>query len=86
MARLTRNDADEMVRNAIGEVAPDVADELGSVDPTADLWDVLDLDSMDHQNVMVAIFRLTGVEISERDYPSLRSLDRLAEHLATVAS
>lgn len=86
MARLTRNDADEIVRNAIGEVAPDVVDELGSVDPTADLWDVLDLDSMDHQNVMVAIFRLTGVEISERDYPSLRSLDRLAEHLATVAS
>ena len=86
MARLTRNDADEIVRNAIAEVAPDVADELGSVDPTVDLWDVLDLDSMDHQNVMVAIFKRTGVEISERDYPSLRSLDRLAEHLATVAS
>jgi acyl carrier protein len=84
MARLTRDDATEIVRLAIADVAPDVVDELGSVDPTFDLWDVLDLDSMDHQNVMVAIFERTGVEIAERDYPSLRSLDRLADHLASV--
>jgi acyl carrier protein len=81
---MTRDDATEIVRHAIVDVAPDMADELESVDPTADLWDVLDLDSMDHQNVMVAIFDRTGVEIAERDYPVLRSLDRLADHLASV--
>ncbi len=83
MTRFSAREAEEMVRAAIIQVAPDVIDVLPSMDPADDLWDVLELDSMDHQNVMVAIFERSGVEIAERDYPNLRSLDNLAAHIAS---
>lgn len=86
MTNLSRQEAAEQVRAAIIEIAPDLDGELANVEPDTDLWDEFDLDSMDHQNIMVEIFRRTGVEIAERDYPRLRSLDALAEHLAVVAS
>ncbi|MCP3988864.1 MAG: acyl carrier protein [Actinomycetia bacterium] len=85
MTKLFAREAEEVVRGAIVQVAPDLVEALASVDPADDLWDVLELDSMDHQNIMVEIFERTGVEIAERDYPMLRSLDRLAEHLSTFS-
>lgn len=86
MTELSPLEAIEQVKAAIGEVAPDLIDELATVDTTCDLWDVLDLDSMDHQNIMVGIFERTGVEIAEREYPQLRSLDSLAQRIAASAS
>lgn len=82
MTQLSTDEAIEVVMAAIVEVAPDVDDELRQVDRGIDLWDHLELDSMDHQNVMVQLFERTGVDIAERDYPRLRSLDALAKHVA----
>ena len=85
MTKLTADEATEAVVGSILEIAPDVADELPSVPPTADLWEQLDLDSVDHQNVMVELFRRTGVDIAERDYARLRSVSALAEHITANA-
>ena len=81
MTVLSTEEAMAAVKAAIIDVAPDVVDELPAVEPGADVWDDLDLDSMDHQNVMVGLFERTGVDIPERDYARLRSLDALARYL-----
>ena len=65
---------------AIAEVAPDA--DLSAIDPTADLTEQLELDSMDFLNVVVAVNEATGVEIPERDYPELSTLERFAAYLA----
>lgn len=64
---------------ALAEVAPDV-DPI-AVEPTADLAEQLDLDSMDFLNVIVAIHEQTGIEIPERDYPKLSTLDGAVGYL-----
>jgi len=75
-------DIDELVRSAIVEVAPELAPELDDLDPHADLWRELELDSMDHLSVMTRLSEATGRDIPERDYPKLRSLSAIREHLS----
>jgi len=78
---LTTDQARATVVEAIARVAPDVADEIEGLDPSVDLWDALELDSMDHVNVMTQLTERTGVDIPERDYPELRSIESLIAHL-----
>jgi acyl carrier protein len=82
MTELTLDDAMAIVIDSIGAVAPDVEPELASLDRSADLFEELQLDSMDHLNVMTALAERTGVEIPEREYHGLRSLDSLSRYLS----
>jgi len=68
---------------AITAVAPEVEDELPTLDLAADVFEYLGLDSMDHLNVMTEIAQQTGVEIPEREYGQLRSIQALAKRLVT---
>lgn len=83
MTTLSTDNAMQIVIDAIAAVAPDVAAELPALDRTVDLWEELQLDSMDHLTVMTTIWEQTGIEIAERDYAQLRSLDALATHLSS---
>lgn len=85
MTTLSVDQATTIALEAVASVAPEVEDEIQSIDPTDDLWEALGLDSMDHLNVMTELARRTGVEVAERDYGRLRSLRSLAEHLAATA-
>ncbi len=69
----------EAVIHALTEVAPE-ADPNG-IDPDTDLADQLDIDSMDFLNVVVAIHDQTGIEIPERDYPKLATLNDAVAYL-----
>ena len=84
MSSLSYEEATRIVIESITQIAPDVEDELGELDPAIDLWEALDLDSMDHVNVMTAVSDRTGIEVAERDYPSLRSIEALAKHLVAA--
>ncbi len=61
------------------DVAPDA--ELSELDENADLRDELDIDSMDFLNVVVGIHEALAVEIPEKDYPELVSLQNLVEYV-----
>ncbi len=65
----------------IGTIAPDAEPELDRIEPTADLRDQLDLDSMDFLNVLVAIAEQLGVEVPERDYGQVRTLAGLVDYV-----
>jgi acyl carrier protein len=83
---MTANESEirTMVVESIAKVAPDVAEEIPTVDPSIDLWDALGLDSMDHLNVMTELWERTGTEIAERDYGRLRSVDAIVEYLVAA--
>ncbi len=70
----------EVVLAALVEVAPDI--DAASIDPSLDLAEQLDIDSMDFLNVVVVIHERTGIEIPERDYPKLSTLDDAVAYLA----
>jgi acyl carrier protein len=62
----------EIVLDALRQVAPEA--DLARLDPSADLREELEIDSMDVLNLAIAIHDRTGVEIPEADYAELRSL------------
>jgi acyl carrier protein len=69
----------ELVVEILGDIAPE-ADPEG-LDPTADLVDELDLDSMDLLNLVSGLEERLGVTVPERDYPEVRSLDGAVAYL-----
>ena len=69
----------DVILEALAHVAPEA--DLSSVGADADLRLELDLDSMDFLNFVVGIDDRTGVDIPERDYPQLSTLNRCVEYL-----
>lgn len=76
---MTHQDALAIIATALRGIAPEA--DPSTIEPSGPLQDQLDLDSMDFLNLMVAIAERTGVEVPERDYPSVASLDGLARYL-----
>lgn len=63
----------DVVRAALYAVAPELEDE--ALDPAQRLRDQVEFDSMDLLRFAVELHRRTGLDIPERDYPRLESLD-----------
>ena len=76
--------ANAVVTKVIGRIAPEA--DLTRVARDADLQQELDLDSMDFLSLVNGVFDETGVEIPERDYPELLTLDGWAGYLARRAA
>jgi acyl carrier protein len=72
------------VLRVLGEVAPEA--DLESLDPAADVREELELDSMDILNLAIGIYQATGVEVPERDYPRIVSVDGCVAYLAARAA
>lgn len=70
----------DTLREALMGIAPEI--DLQSVDPDANLQEELDLDSIDFLNLVEALHERTGVDIPERDYPQLASLNGCARYLS----
>jgi acyl carrier protein len=68
-----------VVQEELNNIAPEA--DLTALDPAADLREALDIDSMDFLNFISAIHRRLGVDIPERDYPKLITLDGALEYL-----
>lgn len=70
------NQKDEIrtaVTRALASVAPEA--DLTALDGRTDLRDALDLDSMDFLRFVTAIHETLRVEVPERDYGKVRTLD-----------
>lgn len=77
---MTNDAIKDVVLRALKRVAPEA--DLAALNPTADLRDQLDLDSVDFMNVVVAIHADLGIDIPEADYPKLASLNACVAYLA----
>ncbi len=75
------DDARHLIRTVIGDVAPEA--DLDSVGPDETLQEALDLDSIDFLNFVTGLHERTGLEIPERDYPELSTVDGCVRYLTT---
>jgi acyl carrier protein len=55
--------------------------DIDGIDADEDLIYELDIDSMDFLNFVIAVPEKTGIEIPERDYPKLSSLNKAVGYL-----
>jgi acyl carrier protein len=77
---MNRSELNALVAHTLNSIAPEA--DLKALSGDAPLRDALDLDSMDFLNFLVALNKATGVEIPEKDYAKLQSLDALVAYLA----
>jgi acyl carrier protein len=77
---VNETDLRSVVLRTLGQVAPEA--DLEGLDPGADFREELDLDSMDVLNLVIGLHEATGVDIPERDYPKLVSLDACVSYLS----
>ncbi len=69
-----------IVLDSIESVAPEV--EASSIDPSEDLRDALDIDSMDFLNFVTALHKKLQVDVPEPDYPKLQTIDGCVAYFA----
>lgn len=72
-------DARTAVMASLARIAPEA--DLDHLGPDLDLRDELDLDSMDFLNFVIELHNRTGVEVPERDYPRMLTLDACVHYL-----
>ena len=70
---MTEAEAKRLIRDILSGIAPET--DPAAVAGSEDLREVLDLDSMDFMNFVVALHERTGIDIPEADYPRLQTLD-----------
>ena len=76
---MTRDELKREILEAISEIAPEA--EFGDLDPDEGLREALDLDSMDFLNIVLALHDRLGVDIPEKDYPKLFTLNGAVDYL-----
>lgn len=64
-------------------IAPEVV--LDEVDPASPLQEEAELDSMDFLNLVNALYEETGIEIPERDYPQVASVEGFVAYVAAAS-
>lgn len=74
-------DINAVLWEELGNIAPEI--DMESVDPSANLRDALDIDSMDFLNFVTAIHHRLGIIIPEIDYPKLATLDAAVAYLTS---
>jgi acyl carrier protein len=78
---VNQTDARALLARLLARIAPEV--DLIEVDPRAQLQEACDLDSMDFLNLVTALHEATGIDVPERDYPLLGTIDGFTEYVVT---
>lgn len=76
---MTRDELRTLVLRNLGTIAPEADPAL--LKENVSFRDQLDIDSMDFLNFMIALHKELQVEIPERDYPQLFTLDGCVNYL-----
>ena len=69
------------VLRVLNGIAPEV--ELDAIDPSRDLRDQADMDSVDFLNFVIALHKDFGIEIPDADMPKLATLNSCVEYLGS---
>lgn len=78
---MNRSDAFDLLASLLGRIAPEV--DLASVATGAPLQEQIDLDSMDFLSLVTALHAQTGIDVPERDYPALASVDGFVGYIVS---
>ena len=79
---------DDEIRAAViaelGNIAPET--DAGTIDPDADVREALDIDSLDFLNFLAALHKRLGINVPERDYAKLLTVNGAVSYLAKAQS
>jgi acyl carrier protein len=70
-----------LICRLILDIAPEV--DIESLDPSEDLREELDLDSIDFMKLLEAVSLETSITISESDYDKVQSLQSMVNYIET---
>jgi len=65
-------------------VAPEV--DLDEIDPAEPLQEAAELDSMDFLNLVIALYDETGIDVAERDYPLVATIDGFVAYVTAASA
>jgi acyl carrier protein len=77
---MTRQEITAVVLEVLGDVAPDA--DLASLGATEPMQEALELDSFDFLTFLQGLDEALGVEIPERDYPQLTTIEACVDYVA----
>lgn len=77
---MTEEEIRSVVLRLLGEIAPEA--DTASIKPDVSLRDQLDIDSMDFLNFLIAVDKELNVNIPERDYAKLATMNACVAYLA----
>jgi acyl carrier protein len=80
LVNMSREELANLVCGALASVAPESAHQ--PIDPETDFREQMDLDSMDFLNFVIALHEATGIDIPEKHYPQLASLNGCVDYMA----
>lgn len=81
---MTRDEIRQVVLKSLRSVAPEATP--ATLHPEVSLRDQLDIDSMDFLNFMISLHKEFHVEIPERDYAQLATINGCVSYLAGALS
>ncbi len=80
---MERDRATDIIVSVLSGIAPEI--DPGTVDPSGELQFEFDLDSMDFLNLVEGVGKAAGIEVPERDYAAIATLDGFAQYLVAHA-
>jgi acyl carrier protein len=80
---VTPDDARTLLARLLHRIAPEVV--LDQIDADAFLQEEAELDSMDFLNLMNALYEETGIDVPERDYPQVATVDGFVDYVTTAS-
>jgi acyl carrier protein len=75
-------DPEALLTRLLRRIAPEV--DVRAIPRDEPLQDAADLDSMDVLNLMTALHEETGIDVPERDYPAVSSVDGFVAYVAAA--
>jgi acyl carrier protein len=81
---VNHDDARHLFQDLLHRVAPEV--DLDDVDPGALLQEEMDLDSMDFLRLVTTLYEETGIDVPERDYPRLATVEGFIGYLVAASA
>ncbi len=76
------DDPYDLLVRLLHRIAPEV--DLDTIDRAQPLQEAADLDSMDFLNLMAGLYSETGIEVPERDYPAVASIDGFVSYVGVA--
>lgn len=76
---VTRNELYQLILNQLRGLAPEA--DLADLRPHDDIRETLEIDSFDFHNFLIALNKEVGVEILEKDYGKVNTLENLTAYL-----
>ncbi len=69
----------EIIYNIIADIAPD--EDLSGMDDSKAIREQIELDSMDFLDIVLELRKRYKVDVPEKDYPNLATIDGCVEYL-----